>query len=160
MSTQIDMSDFCTSERMPSTAPSSSAASAALHPRRQVHHHPTRQPKPRQMLPPRHGNTHYDQPQNGYVAEDGTITSWPEIADGTYTVQAWNGTGVAVTEQQLTGRRQNRNVARTSFASLTRTPQTYKVQSLSFNEEGNIDVEAIHWPTDAAGNVGTVSDGT
>ena len=43
----------------------------------------------------------FDQPQNGYVSEDGTITCWPELADGTYTVQAWNGTGTAVTEQQL-----------------------------------------------------------
>ena len=36
--------------------------------------------------------------------------------------------------------------------------QTYKVQSLSFNEEGNIDVEAIHWPTDAQGNSDLVVD--
>lgn len=97
----------------------------------------------------------FDQPQNGYIAEDGTITSWPELADGTYTVQAWDGTGTAVVEQQI-------QVSNGSSADLrgfvfcvanavSRT-QTYKVQSLAFNEEGNIEVEAIHWPTDAQGN--------
>ena len=44
----------------------------------------------------------YDQPQNGYIAQDGTITSWPEIADGTYTVIYWNGSGGSVEEKQLT----------------------------------------------------------
>ena len=43
-------------------------------------------------------------------------------------------------------------------ANQTSRTQTYKVQSLSFNEEGNIDVEAIHWPTDAAGKSDLVSD--
>ena len=96
----------------------------------------------------------YEQPQNGYVAEDGTITSWPEIADGTYTVQAWNGTGQAVTEQQLVVKN-GRSATLRGFvfcvADATALTQTYKVQSLAFNEEGNLEVEAIHWPTNANG---------
>ena len=103
----------------------------------------------------------YDQPQNGYVAQDGTITSWPEIADGTYTVQAWNGTGTAVTEQQLTvtsGKTPDLKGYVFCVADNVARTQTYKVKSLSFNEEGNIDVEAIHWPTDAAGNSELVTD--
>ena len=103
----------------------------------------------------------YDQPQNGYVSEDGTITSWPEIADGTYTVQAWNGTGTAVTEQQLivtNGKTPDLKGYVFCVADNVARTQTYKVQSLSFNEEGNIDVEAIHWPTDAQGNSDLVVD--
>ena len=103
----------------------------------------------------------YDQPQNGYVSEDGTITSWPEIADGTYTVQAWNGTGTAVTEQQLivtNGKTPDLKGYVFCVADNVARTQTYKVQSLSFSEEGNIDVEAIHWPTDAAGNSELVTD--
>ena len=102
----------------------------------------------------------FDQPQNGYIAQDGTITSWPEIADGTYTVQAWNGTGTAVTEQQLTvvgGTASELHGFVFCVADNVSRTQTYKVQSLSFNEEGNIEVEAIHWPTDAAGNSELVS---
>ena len=96
----------------------------------------------------------FDQPQNGYVAQDGTITSWPELADGTYTIQAWNGQGTAVTEQQLVvsgGRASNFHGYVFCVGNAVSRTQTYKVQSLSFNEEGNIEVEAIHWPTDANG---------
>ena len=97
----------------------------------------------------------FDQPQNGYVAEDGTVTSWTEIPDGTYTVQAWNGQGAGVTEQQLVinnGRSATLRGFVFCIANAVSRTQTYKVQSLSFNEEGNIEVEAIHWPTDAQGN--------
>ena len=96
----------------------------------------------------------FDQPQNGYVSRDGTITSWPPLADGTYTVQAWNGTGTAVTEQQLTvvsGKSATLQGHVFCVASAVARTQTYKVKSLSFNEEGNIEVEAIHWPTDSEG---------
>ena len=96
----------------------------------------------------------YDQPQNGYVAQDGTITSWPEIADGTYTVLAWNGTGQAVIEQQLVvngGKSSTLQGYVFCVSDAVSQTQTYKVQSLAFNEEGNIEVEAIHWPTNPNG---------
>ena len=97
----------------------------------------------------------FAQPQNGYVAEDGTVTSWTEIPDGTYTVQAWNGQGTQVTEQQLVVSNGASATLRGfvfCIANAVSRTQTYKVQSLAFNEEGNIEVEAIHWPTDAQGN--------
>ena len=96
----------------------------------------------------------YDQPQNGYVAQDGTITSWPEIADGTYTVLAWNGTGQAVVEQQLVvsnGKSATLQGFVFCISDAVSQTQTYKVQSLAFDEEGNIEVEAIHWPTNPNG---------
>ena len=94
----------------------------------------------------------YDQPQNGYVARDGRITSWPELADGNYLVVTWNGQGYV--EQQMRvvdGRTTDLSEAVFSVADNVFQTQTYRVQSLSFNEDGNIEVEAIHWPTDSEG---------
>ena len=34
---------------------------------------------------------YYEQPQNGAITADGTVTSWAPIADGTYTVLTWDG---------------------------------------------------------------------
>ena len=97
----------------------------------------------------------YDQPQNGYIAEDGTVTSWPELADSTFQALVWDGVGQTVQEVTLTifdGKSAtNRGSVFCRADAVTQT-QTYKVQSLAFDEDGNIDVEAIHWPTDADGN--------
>ena len=101
----------------------------------------------------------YDQPQNGYIAEDGTVTSWPELADGSYLVVNWDGSSYTETQIKVANGRSDK--ARGSVFCVADNifyTQTYKVQSLSFNEEGNIDVEAIHWPTDAQGNSYLVAD--
>ena len=95
----------------------------------------------------------YDQPRNGYIAQDGTITSWTDIPDGSYVVVAWDGSTYSEVSISVTNGKSNK--ARGSVfcvADNISQTQTYKVQSLSFNEDGNIDVEAIHWPTDALGN--------
>lgn len=96
----------------------------------------------------------YDQPQNGYISQAGTITSWPALADGTYQALVWNGVGQAVTEETLTVSQGRSNKFRGSVFciadSVTQT-QTYKVQALAFDEDGNLEVDAIHWPTNADG---------
>ena len=95
----------------------------------------------------------YDQPRNGYIPQDGTITSWTDIPDGSYVVVAWDGSAYSELSISVTNGKSNK--ARGSVfcvADNISQTQTYKVQSLSFNEDGNIDVEAIHWPTDALGN--------
>jgi len=97
----------------------------------------------------------YNQPQNGYISREGTVTSWPELADGTYQVIVWNGVGQAVTEETLTITQGKSTKFRGSVfcvANAVTQTQTYKVQSLAFDEDGNLEVEAIHWPTDADGN--------
>ena len=94
----------------------------------------------------------YDNPTNGYVARDGTITSWPELADGTHLVVTWDGTNyVEQTISVADGRTADISETVFSVADNIFQTQTYRVQSLSFNEEGNIEVEAVHWPTDAQG---------
>ena len=35
--------------------------------------------------------------------------------------------------------------------SSTQKAETYKVSSVSFDEDGNVDVEALYWPTDKNG---------
>ena len=96
----------------------------------------------------------FNQPQNGYIAEDGTVTAWPEIADGNYQALVWDGTTQAVEQVNLTvsnGRSPRNRGSVFCIANAQAITQTYKVQSLAFDEDGNVDVEAVHWPTDADG---------
>ena len=91
----------------------------------------------------------YNQPQNGAIADDGTVTSWPEIADGTYDVLLWNGNNNQIQEIQLTitnGKCASRSAVFCLKNSISNV-QTYKTQSLSFDDDGNIDVVATYYPT-------------
>ena len=95
----------------------------------------------------------FAQPQNGYISEEGTVTSWPALPDGQHVVVAWDGQNYAETTINVTnGRSNTRRGSVFCVANDVFRTQTYKVQTLAFNEEGNIEVEAIHWPTDTAGN--------
>lgn len=95
----------------------------------------------------------YEQPANGAIAEDGTVTSWPPLADGVYDVLLWDGATNAVQERKITINGGNAATGSAVFCvkNSTSDTQTYKTQSLSFDEDGNIDVEATYFPTDATG---------
>jgi hypothetical protein len=92
----------------------------------------------------------YDQPQNGVITSDGTVTAWPALADGTYQVLLWTGVGNTIEERSLTITNGKASPAGAVFCVKQSVNQltTYKVQKLSFDEDGNIDVEGIHFPTD------------
>ena len=95
----------------------------------------------------------YNQPQNGAIADDGTVTSWPEIADGTYNVLLWNGEGNVIQEMSLTitnGKCTQRSAVFCLKNSISNV-QSYKTQSLSFDEDGNIEVVATYYPTADSG---------
>jgi hypothetical protein len=95
----------------------------------------------------------YNQPQNGAITDDGTVTSWPEIADGTYDVLLWNGEGNVIQEMSLTitnGKCTQRSAVFCLKNSISNV-QSYKTQSLSFDEDGNIDVVATYYPTADSG---------
>ena len=95
----------------------------------------------------------YDQPQNGAIADDGTVTAWPEIADGTYSVLLWNGEGNVIQEIPLTitnGKCTQRSAVFCIKNSISNV-QSYKTQSLSFDEDGNIEVVATYYPTAGSG---------
>ena len=95
----------------------------------------------------------YDQPQNGCVAADGTVTAWPPLADGTYPVLLWDGTVNQIQEVDLTitAGKANRKGVVFCLRNATNRAETYKTQSVTYDEEGNIDVEALYYPTDETG---------
>lgn len=92
----------------------------------------------------------WNQPQNGAIAANGTVTSWPELADGTYDVLLWDGItdGIQEVQLQVTNGKTNRSSCVFCLRNATSRAQTYKTQTVSFDEEGNIEVEATHFPTD------------
>ena len=95
----------------------------------------------------------YNQPANGAIADDGTVTSWPELADGIYTVLFWDGTTTDVEQIQLQIANGKTSKSNGVFCikNSTTDAQTYKTQSISFDQDGNIEVEATYFPTDSTG---------
>ena len=89
----------------------------------------------------------YDQPQNGAITSTGEVTAWPPLIDGSYPVLLWDGTDLQ--ETTITVSNGKSSPAGSVFCLRNTTPRagTYKTQSLSFNEEGNIQVEATFFPT-------------
>ena len=94
----------------------------------------------------------YDQPKNGSIGPDGTVTSYPPLADGTYPVLLWDGDTYSETTITVSG---GKDTSKTNSVFCLRDSsnkaETYKVQKIAFNEEGNLDVEAVFWPTTDAG---------
>jgi hypothetical protein len=102
----------------------------------------------------------YAKPRNGAILSDGTIISSDSLGDGTYDVLLWTGSD-QIQETQLTivdGKSTNQPQAVFTIAELAATEQTYKVQSMAFNDQGNIEVTALHWPVDGSG-IGSISSG-
>ena len=91
----------------------------------------------------------YNQPQNGVISNNGTVTTWPPIADGTYAVLLWDGKADVIQELNITitGGTCDRKSSVFCLKSSISNVQTYKTQSLSYDEDGNIDVVATYFPT-------------
>ena len=95
----------------------------------------------------------YSQPQNGAISADGAVTAWPELSDGSYEVLLWDGTGNSIQELTLdivNGKSKKKSAVFCIKNSISNV-QTYKTQSLSFDEDGNIDVVATYYPTTETG---------
>lgn len=97
----------------------------------------------------------YNQPRNGAIDSKGTITSTEPLADGTYTVLMWRGTsGTQIEEVELVVQNQRTSsYTNAVFCVKEASAETraYKVQSLGFDEDGNIQVEAMYFPLNAEG---------
>ena len=91
----------------------------------------------------------YDQPSNGAIDAAGNITSWPGLPDGTYPVLYWDGTTQTITEQTMViaNGKTAPGPAVFSIKTVSNDAQTYRTQSLSFDDDGNIEVEASYFPT-------------
>ena len=148
---KIDISDYCTSERH-----AIDLAKWTCLTRRLVSHSVTFKTVPTEaaldigaVFKLGVETVTYEQPQNGAIASDGTVTSWPPLANGDYAVLLWDGKGNAIQEVTLTitnGKCSSSSAVFCLKNSISNV-QTYKTQSLSFDEDGNIDVEATYYPT-------------
>ena len=151
----IDMSDFCTSERH-----AIDVAKLKCRLKRLSTHQVNFATIPQQatLSPARcfrlaMETVSYAKPRNGAILADGTIIASDDIGDGTCSALLWDGTS-QIQETTITisgGKAVGQGQAVFTIAELAATEQTYKVQSMGFNEGGNIDVTALHWPTDANG---------
>lgn len=91
----------------------------------------------------------YQPATNGAISSNGTVTSWPNLDDGDHDVLLWNGD--TLSEQTIRVVNQQTNDAVSSVFCLKDSEnkaEGYKVQSIAFDEDGNIDVTAIYWPLD------------
>lgn len=159
---QIDLSDFCTSERH-----AIDRAKIECRFRRYVTHTIRFKTVPSQaaldigsVFKLGMESVSYEQPQNGAVAADGTVTAWPPLSDGTYQVLLWDGASSAIEETTLSvvGGKSDRTNSVFCLRNAQSNTQTYKTQSLSFDEDGNIEVEAVHLPTNNLG-ISLISEG-
>ena len=103
----------------------------------------------------------YNQPRNGAISSTGEVTAWPPLADGSYDVVLWDGTGSTLQEVTIViidGKAVGITSAVFCLRGVVTEEQTYKVQTLSYDEDGNLEVEAIYWPTDLTGNSLLVQD--
>lgn len=92
----------------------------------------------------------YLQPNNGAIDANGKITTIEPLADGTYTVLLWRGMNAdQIQEVELVVKDQSTAQYRNAVFCLKQAStetRAYKVQSLGFDEDGNIQVEALYFP--------------
>ena len=94
----------------------------------------------------------YEQPQNGAVTADGTVTAWTALSDGAYEALIWDGKNMEEGVINIQGGKcVSHGPVVFSLRDSKNEAQTYKVQSISFDDDGNVDVEAIYWPTNEDG---------
>lgn len=152
---QIDLSDYCTSQTH-----AIDRAKWELRTRRMITHSIKFKTTPTEasldigsVFKLGMETVNYNQPQNGAIGSDGTVTAWPPLADGSYDVLLWDGITndlQEVTLEVIDSKAKQRNSVFCLRSSVT-DAQTYKTQALSFDEEGNIEVEATYFPTDDNG---------
>ena len=101
----------------------------------------------------------YEQPQNGAVTADGTVTSWAPLEDGEFNALIWDGKTLEEGTLAIRGNKcVSHGPAVFCLSDSSNKAQSYKVQSIWFDDDGNIDVEAIYWPTNDKGFSKLVED--
>ena len=98
-------------------------------------------------------STYYDDFNNGVVSATGALTSTQALANGTYQVFAWDGSG-DTTPDEITLTVSGGGTTATptgiifSVQNITTSIRTYQIESLGIEESGAITIEAVHMPTD------------
>jgi hypothetical protein len=96
----------------------------------------------------------YNPANNGVVQPDGTIVSVQPLADGSYTVNAWQRESTEVVSATLTVAGGIATNLRNSVFSLVNsnvTEQVYQVDALDVNQDGIVTVKATNFPVDSNG---------
>ena len=93
----------------------------------------------------------YDQPRNGAVDSHGKVTTWGVVPVGPQKCLVWDGATRKVTEETLEFDGEH-CTSRTNcvfcLADTENKAEAYKVMKVGFDEDGNVDIEAIYWPLD------------
>lgn len=105
--------------------------------------------------------THTSRFNNGSINSEGSITSTQTMADGTYNVLTWEPGTVGVTEDQMTvskGKTTNAGLFGRVFTlkNSTTTSRVYKVESLSYGQEGFVEIAGSYQPLTASGSLATL----
>lgn len=91
----------------------------------------------------------YQQPRNGAIDGDGRVTTWPGLPDGRYDVLLWDGANSHVQETELViNNQKSLDYSNAVFCLQDKYNKAdgYKVTSVGFDEDGNVEVEAMYWP--------------
>lgn len=101
--------------------------------------------------------TTYDEFANGVVLPDGTLTTTrPDLlAAGTHSITAWAGGESSVYDTTLTVNSGGKTASPTGIVFVKKSAstqvRTYKIESVKLDEQGTIEIEAVHHPTDSSG---------
>ena len=93
----------------------------------------------------------YDQPRNGAIDSQGRVTTWGYVPSGEQKCLVWDGGSRRISEEELKFDGEfclNRTNCVFCIADSQNRAEAYKVMKVGFDEDGNVDVEAIYWPLD------------
>jgi hypothetical protein len=104
--------------------------------------------------------TVYDEFNNGVVLSDGTIVSTTTLADGTYQVVSWAGSGAVNDNGTLTvsGGVGSPTGMVFTVKQVNTQVRTYQIARITPTEDGKYDIEAVHMPTGSDGRLLAVAD--
>lgn len=163
----FDMSGFCTSQKHAETF-----AKYALKLRKEVDHGVTFETTPQAAMNLSPGDhfrlvsevTHTSRFDNGSIGPDGSITAANEM-NGTYSILYWEPGTTGVKSGTLSAKNN-----KTSQASLfgtvftvrnnTTVDRVYKCESLSYSEDGLVEVAGSHEPLTSSGSLAVLNWGS
>ena len=95
----------------------------------------------------------YNAPANGVIGFDGTVTSWPPMADGTYDVVIWTSGSPTITTQSLVIADGKASPAGAVFAvqQSVSSKLTFKALRVNLNEDAEVEVEGVEFPLNSSG---------
>ena len=100
--------------------------------------------------------TFYDEFANGVILDDGTLVTTRQdlLPVGTHAAITWDGSEGPVTQQNIvvaTGGKATPTGVIFVKKNVSSQVRTYKIESIAIGEQGVIDIEAVHHPTDSSG---------